>query len=86
MPTMWLSDSQKIGVAFCSGGGFFLIGGVLMFFDRAMLAMGNVRIHNDPESALRLTIDAPPDPFPDRFNYYNRTSKDDAILCAKAET
>ncbi|KAB5540511.1 Got1/Sft2-like family-domain-containing protein [Coniochaeta sp. 2T2.1] len=41
MPTMWLSDSQKIGVAFCSGGGFFLIGGVLLFFDRAMLAMGN---------------------------------------------
>ncbi|KAI4735247.1 Got1-domain-containing protein [Aureobasidium sp. EXF-12298] len=36
MPTMWLSDSQKIGVAFCSGGGFFLIGGVIMFFDRAM--------------------------------------------------
>ncbi|KAK0508734.1 hypothetical protein JMJ35_009010 [Cladonia borealis] len=42
MPTMWLSDSQKIGVAFCSGGGFFLVGGVIMFFDRAMLAMGNI--------------------------------------------
>ncbi|KAH0291932.1 Got1-domain-containing protein [Aureobasidium namibiae CBS 147.97] len=42
MPTMWLSDSQKIGVAFCSGGGFFLIGGVIMFFDRSMLAMGNI--------------------------------------------
>ncbi|KAI9689876.1 MAG: Golgi Transport [Bathelium mastoideum] len=42
MPTIWLSDSQKIGVAFCSGGGFFLIGGVLLFFDRAMLAMGNI--------------------------------------------
>jgi len=42
MPTMWLSDTQKIGVAFCSGGGFFLIGGVMMFFDRAMLAMGNI--------------------------------------------
>ncbi|CAD6447732.1 e10ae0f0-e86c-4c2d-86b4-de15395fc1c6 [Sclerotinia trifoliorum] len=42
MPSMWLSDSQKIGVAFCSGGGFFLIGGVMMFFDRAMLAMGNI--------------------------------------------
>ncbi|CAN8102327.1 unnamed protein product [Discula destructiva] len=42
MPTMWLSDTQKIGVAFCSGGGFFLIGGVLLFFDRAMLAMGNI--------------------------------------------
>ncbi|CCC06935.1 unnamed protein product [Sordaria macrospora k-hell] len=33
MPTMWLSDSQS---------GFFLIGGVLLFFDRAMLAMGNI--------------------------------------------
>lgn len=42
MPTMWLSDTQKIGVAFCSGGGLFLIGGVMMFFDRAMLAMGNI--------------------------------------------
>ncbi|KAK4204165.1 vesicle transport protein [Triangularia verruculosa] len=39
---MWLSDTQKVGVAFCSGGGFFLIGGVLLFFDRAMLAMGNI--------------------------------------------
>ncbi|KAJ4305401.1 Golgi Transport [Kalmusia sp. IMI 367209] len=42
MPTMWLTDTQKIGVAFCSGGGFFLLGGVMMFFDRAMLAMGNI--------------------------------------------
>ncbi|CAI6089832.1 hypothetical protein V2G26_006765 [Clonostachys chloroleuca] len=40
--SMWLSDSQKIGVVFCSGGGFFLIGGVMLFFDRAMLAMGNI--------------------------------------------
>ncbi|KAL2267578.1 hypothetical protein VTJ83DRAFT_4855 [Remersonia thermophila] len=40
--SMWLSDSQKIGVAFCSGGGFFLVGGVVLFFDRAMLAMGNI--------------------------------------------
>ncbi|KZF21215.1 Got1 family protein [Xylona heveae TC161] len=42
MPSMWLSDMQKIGVAFCSGGMFFLTGGVIMFFDRAMLAMGNI--------------------------------------------
>ncbi|KAK3352992.1 Got1-like family protein [Lasiosphaeria hispida] len=42
MPTMWLSDTQKVGVAFCTGGGFFLIGGVVLFFDRAMLAMGNI--------------------------------------------
>ncbi|KFA46658.1 hypothetical protein S40293_10112 [Stachybotrys chartarum IBT 40293] len=40
--SMFLSDSQKIGVVFCSGGGFFLIGGVMLFFDRAMLAMGNI--------------------------------------------
>ncbi|KAK5998398.1 Protein transport protein GOT1 [Cladobotryum mycophilum] len=40
--SMWLSDSQKIGVVFCSGGGLFLIGGVMLFFDRAMLAMGNI--------------------------------------------
>ncbi|XXG94424.1 Golgi Transport [Hypoxylon texense] len=33
MPTMWLSDTQR---------GFFLIGGVVLFFDRAMLAMGNI--------------------------------------------
>ncbi|KAH8717795.1 Protein transport protein GOT1 [Beauveria bassiana] len=42
MSSMWLSDTQKIGVVFCSGGGLFLIGGVMFFFDRAMLAMGNI--------------------------------------------
>ncbi|KAI7071616.1 hypothetical protein KC319_g21946, partial [Hortaea werneckii] len=42
MPTYWLSDSQKIGVAFCSGGFFFLIFGLILFFDRALLAMGNI--------------------------------------------
>ncbi|TDZ65148.1 Vesicle transport protein GOT1 [Colletotrichum trifolii] len=36
MASMWMSDSQKIGVIFCSGGGFFLIGGVMLFFDRAI--------------------------------------------------
>ncbi|KKA28921.1 hypothetical protein TD95_002481 [Thielaviopsis punctulata] len=42
MATMWLSDQQKVGVAFCSGGAFFLVGGIMLFFDRAMLAMGNI--------------------------------------------
>ncbi|MCJ1318109.1 Golgi Transport [Xylographa vitiligo] len=42
MSSWWLSDTQKVGVAFCSGGGFFFTGGVIMFFDRAMLAMGNI--------------------------------------------
>ncbi|KAK5938925.1 Golgi Transport [Knufia obscura] len=39
---MWLSDMQKIGVAFCAGGGLFLTLGLLMFFDRSLLAMGNI--------------------------------------------
>ncbi|ENH65655.1 Protein transport protein GOT1 [Fusarium oxysporum f. sp. cubense race 1] len=34
--SMWLTDTQKIGVVFCSGGGFFLIGGVMLFFDRSI--------------------------------------------------
>jgi hypothetical protein len=34
--------STEIGVAFCSGGGLFLFAGILMFFDRSMLAMGNI--------------------------------------------
>ncbi|CZT16465.1 probable protein GOT1 [Ramularia collo-cygni] len=42
MPTLWLSDSQKIGVAFCTGGGFFLLFGLILLFDRALLAMGNI--------------------------------------------
>lgn len=29
-------------MAFCTGGAFFLVGGVILFFDRAMLAMGNI--------------------------------------------
>ncbi|KAL5335089.1 vesicle transport protein [Aspergillus crustosus] len=42
MPSVWMTDNQKIGVIFCSGGGLFLVGGVLMFFDRSLLAMGNI--------------------------------------------
>ena len=29
-------------MAFCSGGFFFLIFGLILFFDRALLAMGNI--------------------------------------------
>ncbi|KAG0637440.1 vesicle transport protein [Tuber brumale] len=39
---MWLSDMQKFGVGFCAGGVFFFLFGIMMFFDRAMLAMGNI--------------------------------------------
>ncbi|KAL2001023.1 hypothetical protein VTN02DRAFT_2336 [Thermoascus thermophilus] len=42
MPTMWLTENQKFGVIFCTAGSLFMFGGVLMFFDRSMLAMGNI--------------------------------------------
>ena len=29
-------------MAFCSGGGFFFVFGLILFFDRALLAMGNI--------------------------------------------
>ncbi|GAB7363160.1 hypothetical protein MBLNU230_g3444t1 [Neophaeotheca triangularis] len=37
-----LTPRTEIGVAFCSGGGFFLLLGLILFFDRALLAMGNI--------------------------------------------
>ena len=37
-----LSDNQKIGVLLTGLGSLFLLFGVLLFFDRALLAMGNV--------------------------------------------
>jgi len=39
---MVLDDQQKIGVLLTGFGIFFTFLGVLMFFDRAMLAMGNI--------------------------------------------
>ncbi|CEP64039.1 Got1p LALA0_S10e00826g [Lachancea lanzarotensis] len=39
---MWLSEAQKFGVAFTFGGCLFLAFGVITFFDRALLALGNI--------------------------------------------
>jgi len=39
---MWLTDTQKIGVALTSFGGLFLLLGVALFFDGALLALGNI--------------------------------------------
>jgi len=39
---MWLTDMQKIGVGLTSFGVFFMMLGVMLFFDGALLALGNV--------------------------------------------
>ncbi|CAD6884739.1 unnamed protein product [Tilletia controversa] len=39
---MWLTDQQKIGAGLVSFGTFFLFLGIMLFFDHALLALGNV--------------------------------------------
>ncbi|KAI8911510.1 vesicle transport protein [Gorgonomyces haynaldii] len=39
---MWLSDTQKIGVGLTGFGVFFMILGILMFFDPGFIAIGNI--------------------------------------------
>ncbi|KAJ3988894.1 Got1-domain-containing protein [Lentinula detonsa] len=39
---MWLTDGQKIGVALTTFGALFMLLGVMLFFDGALLALGNV--------------------------------------------
>ena len=41
MPMM--DDYRKIGIALSTGGVAFTFLGIMMFFDRGLLAMGNVR-------------------------------------------
>ncbi|PWY98658.1 putative GOT1-membrane protein required for ER to Golgi transport [Testicularia cyperi] len=39
---MWLTDQQKIGAGLVSFGTFFILIGIVLFFDAALLALGNV--------------------------------------------
>ncbi|KAF8556323.1 Got1-domain-containing protein [Imleria badia] len=39
---MWLSDAQKIGVALTTFGTLFMFLGIMLFFDAALLALGNM--------------------------------------------
>jgi hypothetical protein len=42
MVKMWLSETQKVGVAVSGFGLLFLVGGVVMFFDTGLLVIGNL--------------------------------------------
>jgi hypothetical protein len=39
---MWLTDMQKIGVGLTSFGALFMLLGVMLLFDGALLALGNI--------------------------------------------
>jgi len=39
---MWLTDGQKIGVALTTAGFLFMLLGIMLFFDGALLALGNL--------------------------------------------
>ncbi|KAK4047069.1 Golgi Transport [Microbotryomycetes sp. JL201] len=39
---MWLTDAQKIGVGLTSFGALFMFLGVVLLFDGALLALGNI--------------------------------------------
>lgn len=38
-----IDDNRKIGIGLSTAGLFFTVLGIFMFFDRGLLAMGNVR-------------------------------------------
>ena len=37
-----MDDWRKVGIGLTTAGGFFQLLGVLLFFDKGLLAMGNV--------------------------------------------
>lgn len=41
-----ITDTQKIGVGLAGFGISFLFLGILLFFDKGLLAIGNVSTHN----------------------------------------
>eukprot|EP00983_Pelagomonas_calceolata_P089250 1157297-Pelagomonas_calceolata.AAC.7 len=44
MQGAWMTDQRKIGLGLTAFGILFTVLGMLMLFDRGLIAMGNVRI------------------------------------------
>ncbi len=47
-----LDDNRKIGIGLSTAGMLFTMLGIMLFFDRALLAMGNVRAACGPLSRV----------------------------------
>ncbi|OLL21998.1 Protein transport protein GOT1 [Neolecta irregularis DAH-3] len=69
---MWLTDSQKIGVFLTAFGLLFMLLGVFMLFDAALIAMGNLLFL----SGLTLVIG-----FAKTFYFFARKQKMRGSIC-----
>lgn len=85
----------EIGVALTTFGGLFMLLGVMLFFDGALLALGNVRLHklfffhcrvsNPTNLSPSLLYTQLLDPLYFGFDVDHRPSEDVLLLCQKTK-
>ena len=77
----------EIGVALTSFGGLFMLLGVMLFFDGALLALGNVSngVYVATLRAGMLTRSPFVDPLPSRAYTHHWPTQNVLLLCAEAE-